>query len=154
MKQDLLFISHSSFDTKFVKKLAMDLQARGVSRWLDVLDIETGEDWNDSIQDALRNCTYLLVVWSKKSVRSPEVLAEVFQAKSQDKEILQIIIDECKRPAQFTRLQAVDFRGNYEEAFEKLVSFTPLAKRKIRLKEFEALSPANPYPRLPQLRQL
>jgi len=152
MKQDKLFISHSSFDKKFVKKLAMDLQARGVSTWLDILDIEIGKDWYDSIQDALRDCTYLLVVWSKKSVRSQEVLEEVFQAKSQGKEILQIIIDECKRSAGFTRLQAVDFRDNYEEAFEKLLSFLPLAKRKIRLKEFEALSPVNPYPRLPQLR--
>jgi len=75
MNKDLLFISHSSADNEFVKKLSADLKERDISIWLDLLDIEPGSDWNESIQTALSNCTYLLVVWSKASVISPAVLA-------------------------------------------------------------------------------
>jgi len=149
-KQDTFFISHSSVDAEFAEILARDLEARGVDVWLDVSNIEPNSDWNESIQSALTNSHYILVIWSKNSVISPEVLAEVFQARAAGKKIIQVFIDDCKRPAVFDRLQNIDFRGNYEEALEKLLGFLPIIRREQRLEELRQLLPDNPYPSVPE----
>lgn len=152
MERDIIFISHSSSDTEFATRLAKDLINRGLHVWLDVFDIAPGSDWNLSIQEALTHSKYVLIVWSKASVISSEVLAEVFQAKAAGKLIIQVFIDDCKRPAQFDRLQNIDFRLDYDEAFSKLFDFFPIARRKQRLKELESVLPANTYPTIPRLR--
>jgi hypothetical protein len=149
MEREIIFISHSSADVDFSKRLATDLTKGGARAWLDVLDIEPDSDWGLSIQEALARCSNLLVVWSKMSVVSSEVLAEVFEAKANGKQILQVFIDDCKRPAQLDRLQNVDFRTNYDDALRRLIDFLPITRRRQRLKELELVLPPNPFPTIP-----
>lgn len=151
MKRDRIFISHSHSDADFAKRLALDLNRRGVDVWLDVLDIEPGADWNSSIQDALKSSPYLLVIWSKSSVISAEVLAEVFQAKVEGKQIIQVLIDDCKPPSQFDRIQNIDFRQRYDDALQVLLNFLPIGRRTQRLKELGVIMPYNPYPTIPKM---
>lgn len=147
----MLFISHSSVDNEFVKRLAKDLRELGLNVWLDAFDIPPDADWNASIQDALGRATRVLVVWSKSSVVSPEVYTEVFQARAKGKTIIQVTIEDCKRPSLFDRLQNIVFHQNYAEAFDTLVSFLPVLRKRQRLAELMQILPHNPYPSLPRL---
>lgn len=151
MKRDTLFISHSSSDADFAKRLAWDLRTAGICVWLDVLDIEPGADWRSSIEDALAKSSQLLVVWSRVSVCSPEVLIEVLEAQKQGKLILQAMIDDCKRASVFDQFQNIDFRHNYDEALGRLFEFLPTGRRAQRAKELAEILPANPYPSLPRM---
>jgi len=147
----MIFIAHSSLDTGFAKTLARDMKQSGVDVWIDVIDIAPNTDWNASIQEALARSHYLLVIWSKSSVISPEVLAEVFQSKSENRQIIQVFKEDCKRPAQFDRLQSIDFQQAYDEAFENLLSFLGKRGKRQRLEELQQVMPYNPYPSVPEL---
>jgi TIR domain len=153
MTQDTIFISHSSLDLDFSKRLARDLKTHGMNPWLDSFDIPPDSDWNTCIQEALIRSAYCVVIWSKNSVASPEVLAEVFQAKAEGKQIIQVSIEDCKRPTQFERIQNIDFRPGYDEAFATLLSFLPIARRKQRLRELKKLIPDNRFPEIPRLEE-
>ena len=132
-------------------KLASDLTSHGVAIWLDFQNIEPGSDWNESIQIALKKSSHVLIVWSMNSVASPEVLAEVFQAKYEEKTIIQARIDDCRPPAQFNKFQSINFHQDFKKAFDTLISLLPHLEKSQRLKELRQLLPQNPYPKLPQL---
>jgi hypothetical protein len=149
----MLFISHSSVDSEFAKRLAKDLRELGLEVWLDAFDIPPDADWNASIQQALGRATQLLVVWSKSSVISSEVFAEVYRAWAEGKPIIQVSVEDCKPPAHFDQKQHIDFRHDYASAFESLISFLPVLRKKQRLAELMRLLPHNPYPLLPRLRE-
>ncbi|MCL2041490.1 MAG: toll/interleukin-1 receptor domain-containing protein [Bacteroidales bacterium] len=48
MKYDV-FISHSSKDKEFVRKLAKDLQRNGIEVWLDEWTLKIGDSFAESI---------------------------------------------------------------------------------------------------------
>ena len=67
-----IFISYSREEgvREFVKKLKVDLEANGVSVWLDVDDIPTGSDFHKEIGLALQSCRALIPVLTKRYVQS------------------------------------------------------------------------------------
>ena len=147
----MIFISHSSKDNEFSERLAKDLQTHDISVWMDTLSIEADSDWTESIQNGLRESDVCIVIWSKKSVISTEVLLEVSQAKTWGKRIIQILIEDCKPPSIFERLQSIDFRRNYDDAREKLFSVMSITRRKDQLKRLEGIWSSNPYPEIPSI---
>ena len=48
-----IFVSYSRDDQDFVLKLARDLQSAGANIWLDQLNIEAGQPWDDVVENAL-----------------------------------------------------------------------------------------------------
>ncbi len=147
----MIFVSHSNKDNDFVSKLVNDLKDSGIQTWVDFSDIKAGTDWNDSIQTAMKEASIILIIWSNNSVSSPEVLAEVFQGKYENKEIIQVRMDNCKPPAQFAKFQSINFYENFPAAFESLFSILPIAKRKRRVMELQNMLPQNPFHEIPHI---
>lgn len=127
------------------------MKTRGVRVWLDVADIPPNSDWNAAIREAVAASARLLVVWSKESVVSPEVLAEVFDANAQKKEIVQVVVEDCKPPSQLSRFQSIDFRRDYDSGLTQLLDYLPVGRRAQRVKELTSVLPDNPYPHVPRI---
>ena len=129
-----IFISYSREEgvREFVKKLKVDLEANGVSVWLDVDDIPTGSDFHKEIGLALQSCRALIPVLTKRYVQSRYCKGELYLANSQKKVLLPVIYedgwDEGEEGAGVSYIVATynwaNFRPNkddHQESLDKLV---------------------------------
>lgn len=121
MKKAQIFFSYARENSKFVLKLAKDLRMTGANIWLDQLDIEVGDRWDQSIHEALKNCETLLVILTPESVNSQNVMDEVSYALEEGKQVMPILHSKCDVPFRVRRLQRVDFTGDYKAGFTQLV---------------------------------
>jgi tetratricopeptide (TPR) repeat protein len=65
-----IFLSHSTKDGDFVKKLAIALEANGFTPWLCEVDIEKGANFVARINDGLKQSDLALLVWSPDAAES------------------------------------------------------------------------------------
>ena len=70
------FISHSTKDKPFVRKLAADLVAGGVKVWVDEQRILVGDSIPEKIAQGLAESDFFLIVVSTNSVNSAWVQRE------------------------------------------------------------------------------
>lgn len=78
------FISYSTTDQLFAKRLHADLQDNGVRCWFAPEDLKIGDELRPTIDDAVRLRDKLLVVLSKGSIERPWVKREVEQALDEE----------------------------------------------------------------------
>ncbi len=123
MQTGQIFFSYSRADAAFALKLAEDLKKAGVDIWIDQIDIKPSEPWDEEIEKALQESYCMLVILSKTSVVSDNVLNEINYALESKKHVLPIVIEEnLKKPINITRLQHIDFTKSYERAFNLLLN--------------------------------
>lgn len=115
------FFSYSRDDSEFALRLAADLKAAGANVWLDQLDIEPGQRWAQTVQDALNNCQRLLVILSPSSVSSTNVDDEVAFALEEHKTVIPVFYRDCKVPFRLRPFQYVDFRTDYDRGLKTLL---------------------------------
>lgn len=123
-----VFLSHTSVDKPFVRKLARDFENHGINFWLDERDIKIGQSLIDKIREGLDEVNYVAVILSPASVNSSWVQREIDVAMNQEIQgktvkILPIMYKHCNPPGfLFGKLYA-DFteESNYPNAFRKLV---------------------------------
>jgi tetratricopeptide (TPR) repeat protein/nucleotide-binding universal stress UspA family protein len=72
-----LFISHSSQNDEFVKKLRETLELHGQLPWVDSRELTGGDDLNATIEQRVRSARHLLVVLSIDALGSDWVQREV-----------------------------------------------------------------------------
>lgn len=121
MTNETLFFSYSRDDSEFVLKLAQQLRNAGASIWLDQLDIAPGNHWDSTIEEALQNSGYLLVILSKTSVESNNVMDEVSFAVEEQKKVVPVIIENCEIPFRLRRLQQANFTESHQTGIEQLI---------------------------------
>jgi uncharacterized protein YjbI with pentapeptide repeats len=80
------FISYSSADERFARRLFEDLQRKGIRCWFAPKDIKIGEKFRNSIDSGIRRREKLLLILSMNSLRSAWVEKEVEAAFDQEKE--------------------------------------------------------------------
>lgn len=57
-KKGHIFISYARADgSDFALRLYDDLEVRSINAWLDVHDIDPGEDWDQAIDNGLRDAS-------------------------------------------------------------------------------------------------
>jgi WD40 repeat protein len=106
-----VFFCYAREDQDFAVRLAQELKERGVPVWLDQWDIPPEADWDRTIDNALRECSRMLIVLSPASVGSSEVRGELRSALDLRKPILPVLYQECDIPRQLRVVQFVDFTG-------------------------------------------
>jgi hypothetical protein len=121
MSTETIFFSYSRDDSEFVLQLAKNLRQAGANIWLDQLDISPGSRWDKSIEDALTTSKTLLVVLSKTSVASDNVLDEVSFALEEGKRVVPVLLENCEIPFRLRRLQYADFTENREKGIHTLI---------------------------------
>lgn len=116
-----LFISYAREDAVFALRLAKDLRAAGVSIWIDQLDIDPGERWDDAIEQALNTCSRMLIVLSPASADNKNVKDEIAFALHEDKPIVPVLLQACKIPYRLLRMQHIDFTKDYQRGLQRLL---------------------------------
>ncbi len=89
-----IFISYSTNDLEIVKELASYLQDPNVQVFIAEYSVNPSEQLNDSIIKAIKKCDHFVLFWSKNSKKSDYVPQEIGIAKSCEKKILPIVLDE------------------------------------------------------------
>ena len=139
--QPRVFISHSSVDKPFVRKLVDDLKKQDIPVWFDEQQIAVGDSIVAKINDGLSNSLYIVAVLSKASVASGWVQNELNYATMQAATnksvvILPILLDDCKIPPLLLDRLYADFRKNYATGLSDLLDV--LEQEKITVEAVEA----------------
>lgn len=112
------FLSYSRSDERFALRLAKDLRGRGISMWVDQLDIHPSEHWDRAIERAVQNCRGIVVILSPKSAASDNVADEISYALDSGKSVIPVMIERCTLPLRITRMHVIDATTNYEQALQ------------------------------------
>lgn len=126
-KRRIAFISHSSKDKPFVRKLAADLTAAGVSIWLDEQRIRVGDSIPDQIAQGLAESDIFLIALSDNSISSEWVKRElnnalVTEIARRKVKILPLKLTECQIPEVIRDKKYADFTKSYREGLEALLA--------------------------------
>lgn len=78
IEEKRIFLGYSREDGAKVRALYNQLQARGFSPWLDVVDLAAGQDWRSEIQHAIKNSKVFLACFSEHSARSQGDTSRLF----------------------------------------------------------------------------
>jgi len=120
MSSNTIFISYSRKDSDFVAKFTKNLREAGANLWLDK-QIKPGGHWDSSIESALDTCQDVLLVLSKNSVDSNNVMDEVSYALEKKKRVIPIKIEECDVPFRLRRIQHIDYHLDEVKGMEILL---------------------------------
>jgi len=104
-----VFFCYAREDRTFALELAGRLKARGVVVWVDLWDIPPTADWDRSIDRALADCAYFLIVLSPASIERREVRGELRTALDDNKPIVSVLYKPCLVPRQLRVIQQIDF---------------------------------------------
>jgi hypothetical protein len=114
-----IFLSYSSSDKPFVRKLAEDLRSRGHSVWLDEWEIKVGECIPTRIEAGLEESEFVVLVMSQRACSSAWVEREWKskywqEVNSQQVMILPVLLESCDIPQLLKTKRYADFRTDYE----------------------------------------
>ena len=93
-----LFISHSSKDEDLAAGIVQHLLSLGVSCWIAPRDIPPGEDWAESVLQAIDDAGCLLLVATVSSLSSGQVRREIERAADKGIPILAMVFDGAAIP--------------------------------------------------------
>lgn len=107
---ETIFISHSSKDDDTISRLHDELERlTGAEIWVDHKDIKPGDNWQERIDLALRECDYLILAISPDSIASKEVQAEWRYALVINLKVLPVIIREASKEEIPSRLHTINW---------------------------------------------
>lgn len=113
-----IFVSHSSKDKKWALFLKQLLSSAKVSVYIAEFDLEPGSKISDNIIKQIRHCNHFILLWSKRSKKSSYVEKEIFLAKSEDKKILPILIQQgIGIPSILGDVKYLDIKNDPDDSF-------------------------------------
>ena len=121
----IIFVSHSSHDDAFSKRLCRDLKLIGHSPWIDFNEIRPGDSIISSIEEGITESSHAIVVVSKSSIQSDWVNTEWKEKhwdaiKSQKIRIIPVLL-ELAEPPLFLRTRChANFTQSYAVGFAEL----------------------------------
>jgi formylglycine-generating enzyme required for sulfatase activity len=104
-----IFISYKREEQAAARDLADALERQGWHVWWDP-KLRAGERFDDVIEEALREARCVIVLWSKRSVKSRYVKDEARYALNRDK-LVPVMIEETELPFRFEGLHTPRLMG-------------------------------------------
>lgn len=122
----IAFLSHSSDDKPFIRRLASDLKASGIQVWLDEWSIKVGDSIPEKISQGLAESDYFLFAASRNSVRSEWVKRELNSALLKEVEkravsVLPLKLDDCELPLIIQDKKYANFSESYKRGLSELL---------------------------------
>jgi adenylate cyclase len=121
-----VFVSYSRQDNDKVQALTGRLRAAGVRLWMDVRNIDGAAMWGEEIVNAVANSKVLLLLVSKTSVNSQNVVKEVLLASERKGHILPVDLEPTEVPGSLkyalAGIQHIEyFRGNPDDQMQSIL---------------------------------
>lgn len=101
-----VFLSYDREDVERARPVALALERGGHSVWWD-RHIKGGSQFSKEIERALRECSAVVVLWSKRSVDSSWVRDEAAAGRDTGR-LVPVLIDGTEPPLGFRQYQAID----------------------------------------------
>ncbi|CAI7975199.1 hypothetical protein FRAHR75_1730003 [Frankia sp. Hr75.2] len=147
-----VFLSYSTKDRDFARRLASDLERARLEVWLDEHALKVGTDLS-AIESAIRSADCLVVVLSTGSIGSEWVERELDLAERSGVRILPVLLEDVPgaRGARLSALSHADFRRpqDYRRAVHQLLATIEghdVRRRFLRAKDAVALVKARYNP--------
>jgi internalin A len=125
-----IFLIYAHGDKDMVRKLHQRLVRDGINAWLDVQNLQPGQDWQHTIRRAILHSDLVLVCLTRGFDKQPgyrheELKIALEKAKLFEDEkifIIPVRLEECKMPATLSHLQRVDLfkPGGYKKLIRAL----------------------------------
>jgi TIR domain len=123
-----VFLSHSTKDKEFVRRLADALTGAHFTPWLCEVDIEKNENFVAKIEQGLAECDVALVVWLPDAAKSDwtkeewtSVLAR--QVAEQKIRLGIVLLRECPLPELLRTKNYIDARGDQGVGLRETVNW-------------------------------
>ncbi|MBL8290822.1 MAG: toll/interleukin-1 receptor domain-containing protein [Bryobacterales bacterium] len=91
-----VFISYSTRDSATAEAIVGALEKRGISCWIAQEDIPAAKGWPEQIVRAIQSSRVVLVVFSRNSDASEQVLREITLAAESRRPLLPVRIEDVK----------------------------------------------------------
>ena len=119
-----VFISYSSKDERYIKKMTQMLEKMGITYWIALDMIPAGSNYAREIPSAIQNCDIFLLVLSKASQQSIWVEKEIDSAIYYRKTIVPFQIDDSPMTDMFrfylNNVQTIYCANRPKDAIEEL----------------------------------
>ena len=89
-----VFFSYSHKDAEILEPVCRRLESAGIKCWYAPRDIRPGEEWANAITNALQQCKVMILIFSKNSNDSVQVLREAGLAVDYKKTIIPYKVDD------------------------------------------------------------
>lgn len=121
-----IFVSYSSTDRRFVRRLAKRLTDAGFKLWLDERELKAGDRLSESIAAALAEAKVILVVVSAASAKSKWLRYELNLATERmikgKCRVIPALIEDCTIPNSVDGLLYADFRQSFTKGTKSLLT--------------------------------
>jgi TIR domain len=122
-----VFVSHTSSDKPFVRKLTEALKGHNLNVWLDEEELQVGDSIVGGVSRGLKNADYLVAVLSQASISSRWVQAELNSALMEELSgkgvtVLPVLIEDCELPSLLRDRVYADFRSDFNAGLLKLLA--------------------------------
>lgn len=122
----IVFISHSSKDKPFIRRLTSDLTKADIKVWLDEQNIMVGDSISERISQALAKSDFFIIAVSKHSGGSDWVQRELnssimAELSRRAIHILPIKLDDTAMPTLLADKMYADFSTSYDTGLRHLV---------------------------------
>jgi hypothetical protein len=121
-----VFLSHSSVDKSFVRKLTRRIEKEGFRVWLDEKKLIAGDVLGKTISEALDRASVVLVVVSKASVKSRWLSFELNKATERmvkgECRVIPVVIEKIELPAEVKGLMFADFTSSFKFGFKAVLT--------------------------------
>lgn len=121
-----VFLSHSSIDKPFVRRLAGRIRKAGFDVWLDELEVLPGDSIPARLAYALVSCRVVIVVISEASLKSKWLSYELNMAIERMVKglcrVIPVLKDSVEPPPEIKGIAYADFRKSTQSGFKALVS--------------------------------
>lgn len=126
-----VFISYSSQDMEAAQAICHALEQNEIRCWMAPRNIPPGSDYGDVIDDAIKSCKVVVILYSEKAASSPWVTGELNVAFEEQKTIIPFRLDKTPLKGQ-TRVMLnqrhwIDAYPDYKTKFNDLVKAVALA---------------------------
>lgn len=89
-----VFISYSSQDMEAAQAICHVLEQNEIRCWMAPRNIPPGSDYGDVIDDAIKSCKVVVILYSEKAASSPWVTGELNVAFEELKTIIPFRLDK------------------------------------------------------------
>jgi formylglycine-generating enzyme required for sulfatase activity len=121
------FITHSSKDIEFARKLCQDLNDAGLNGFFDERSVRPGESIPKRIEQGIEQCDVYIPVLSPHALKSRWADWEIDMAIMMNREqgrphIIPVIAEKCEVPRRLRHILYVDFVNRYDDALNELLT--------------------------------
>lgn len=127
-----IFVSYSKKDIDYAGKLINALKREGFNPWFDIEGLGAGTHWQHRLQKQIFTCDAYILIMSRNAFNSRWVPDELVTAKTKNKPIFPLLLDDTEIFLGIQTIQFEDVRGGKlpsEAFYRRLATVTSRNKK-------------------------